>query len=840
LAKKISKGEDLDFTYILGLDPELEEWRAMAAEWIKGQRRSQTAKKQALDKFLGEFIHGLGLPKFPSEFLSVAYEPPSFYDHLQIMKKTQPTNYVVDFLDWVLVNHFSAEDDNSRKTIAPGFHNPFDKKKRGKGYAESNKRALPHRYVKELREIICPPDARSFSDWTWAIENSFFGSRSGNGDWFEVDPALIDEDDPDCIWRKRSVPIRAYQVDNNSSSTRVVGEREVFELWSPARWVALYIKLELPLRTAQVRWLDSGEADTWRYQGGLWLNNPSKLARGTAKRPYQKGVFRRAPDPDTGEDKTALYINTNKTADTDKAEDAKGYVVPWAHPRALPWLERLRDWQAKYNPVAAPIPWTSLKKKHLSQIKHPEILEEMGEACFLFRAAYAKQQTDHDKPLADGDIQKAWRRLLGELEKRVAARNDGKRKKLIFVMPGSDKGTEFPLHSLRVSLITAYAIDGGVPIAILSKCVAGHARIIMTLYYTKAGIGRVTEVMDEAERKMAAKEKESFETFLADATYKQIEQAAAFNDPAAIQVIMDSRSRAGWVVDDKGICPLGCSACDKGYKLLRQGKEKEEVAPVPGFPNEKNCVRCRFFLSGPAFLPGLQDHFNYTMSQLSDASERYRNLEQQVEELQDEMMACTESGAPFTKLAEFERLHRHYEAMADKCNKLGDDVNATVRLVKRSIEILLNPAAAEDDNLSLVTVGSMQDVQFAFAEVSETHQIEVLCENATFYPEADASKAVLRRSQILDACLEMNGRAPAFFKLSPELQHQVGNEFMRLLKVRQGSIKGAVDVVEGMQSLEDIGLLEQATDLIEHSTGQSLLPNSTIHAMQLPTGTGGD
>ncbi len=835
MAKKIEKSEDLDFTYITRLDPELEEWRAMAAEWIKGQRRSQPKKKTSLDKFFVDFIHGLGLPKFPSEFFSAAYEPPSFHDRLQLKQKAELTNYVVDFLDWVLTHHFSAEDDNGKKTIAPGFHNPFDKKKREGGYAESNKTALPHRYVKELRETVCPPDARSFSDWTWAIDNAFYGSKGG--DWFEVDPVLIDKDDPDCVWRKRSVPV----YKKTAKSMRKIGEREAFELWSPVRWMLLYVKLELPLRTAQVRWLDSGEADTWRYQGGLWLKNPLPLASGTAKRPYQKGVFRRAPDPDTGDDKTALYINTNKTADIDRAEDAKGYVVPWAHPRALPWLERLRDWQAKYNPVAAPIPWSSLETKHIGKTKHPEILKEMGDACFPFRTAHAKKQADRDKPLTDMECVYAWRRLLSEIEKRVAARDDGKGKKLVFVTPGDSLvATEFPLHSLRVSLITAYAIDGGVPIAILSKCIAGHARIIMTLYYTKAGVGRVTEVMDEAERKMAAKEKESFETFLADATYKQIEQAAAFNDPAAIQAIMENRSRVGWVVDEKGICPLGCSACDKGYKLLRQGKEVEEIAPVPGFPNEMNCVRCRFFLSGPAFLPGLQDHFNYTMSQLSDASERYRNLEQQVEELQDEMMACTEFGAPFTKRAEFERLHRHYEAMADKCNKLGDDVNATVRLVKRSIEILLNPAAAEDDKLSLVTVGSMQDVQFAFAEVSEAHQIEVLCENATFYSEADASKAVLRRSQILDACLEMNGRAPAFFKLSPELQHQVGNEFMRLLKVRQGSIKGAVDVVEGMQSLEDIGLLEQATDLIEHSTGQSLLPNSTIHAMQLPTGTGGD
>ena len=55
----------------------------------------------------------------------------------------------------------------------------------------------------------------------------------------------------------------------------------MYELWCPASAVALYLKLELPLRTAQVRWLDSGEADLWRYQNGYWVKNTGKLAPAT-------------------------------------------------------------------------------------------------------------------------------------------------------------------------------------------------------------------------------------------------------------------------------------------------------------------------------------------------------------------------------------------------------------------------------------------------------------------------------------------------------------------------------------------------------------------------------
>lgn len=857
MAKRILKTTDLDFTHITKLDPELEEWRAFAAEWIKEQRRIQDRKRDTLSKFLSSYIHGLGLEKYPVKFLASSYEPPvSFYDHLQVKKKAEMSNYIVDFLDWVLETHFSAEDDDGHKVNAPGFRNPFSKQKAKGGAAESNKTALPSSYIRELREIVCPSTARSFTDWRWAIANAFDGNPAG--DWFEVDPSVIDRDDLDCVWRKRIKAVYEYMVNKDKpKSTKVIGEREVVEMWSPVRWVALYIKLELPLRTAQVRWLDSGEADTYFYEGfeidangnpySNWVENPSPLVRGSVKHPYQKGVFRRFPDPETGVAMTAMYINTNKTADIDKAEDAKGYVVPWEHPRVLPWLIRLRDWQTKYNPIEAPVPWTCLELRHLGHIKHREILEEMGDACFLFRAAHSRREDDQknlidrDKPIQSDELFQGWRRLLEELERRVNARDDGKGQHLFFVKQGArydSCATEFPLHSLRVSLITAYAIEGGVPLGVLAKCIAGHARIIMTLYYTKAGVRKVTEVMEEAERKLLESEKSQFESFLAEATYKQIEQAAAFNDPAAIQSIMENRSRAGWVVDEKGICPWGCSACDKGHKMIRQGKEKEDVMPVPGFP-QKNCVRCRFFLTGPAFLPGLLDHANWLLAQLNDGSERYIRFEQVVEELQDEMYACTEAERPFTRRADYERYSRHYEQEAEKCNMLGEDLNATVRLIRRSIAILKG-RKDDDGKLSLVPVGGMNDIEFAFGEVSESHQLAAVCESANFYPEADPSKAVLRRSQLFDAMLEMNGRAPVFFKLPTELQHQVGNEFIRLLRVKQGSLKGACDVVEGIRSLEEVGLLEATTDLIEHSTGQSLLPNGNIRLKQLPTGTEGD
>ncbi|MCD4484805.1 integrase family protein [Chromobacterium vaccinii] len=177
--------------------------------------------------------------------------------------------------------------------------------------------------MRELRGMLA--EGRNFRDWKWA-QQAMEAGRSG-GDWFVVDPLVIDSKEPDCVARQRAAS--KYEIENKGYPA------EVWELWSPVRAVALYLKLELPLRTFQVRMLDSGEADSWRYVhapgGGGFVLNHGALATGSAKRPYQRGVFHRSAN----EKEAGFYINTNKTADINKAENEKGYVIPWANDEVL-------------------------------------------------------------------------------------------------------------------------------------------------------------------------------------------------------------------------------------------------------------------------------------------------------------------------------------------------------------------------------------------------------------------------------------------------------------------------------------------------------------------------
>lgn len=449
---------DIELRYATALDPALEHWRALAAEWLATLKEGNSMAMDTLKKFLVDYLYKQKLASDPTVFLRADYLAPCFYatclSQLQSRHKiVSEYKCVMRFLDYVLSQHFSVEDDDGRRIVPPEFRNPIPMLPKAldshrADNTESDKSVLPYRYIQTLRTLLCPSGAQSFRDLSWAQTAGDHTSRSHGGDWFIVEPSLIDDNDSDCVWRERTT--------SPSERKKYGYGSQVYELWSPVRAVALFLKLHLPLRSYQVRMLDSGEADTWCYTGGNWSRNNGPLAQGTEKNPYQRGVFRRMKDLFTQVEMTGLFINTNKTADRDKDEWDKGYQLPWQHEPVLYWLEKLRNWQAKYNPISKPIPWIQLETKHIGRVKSDATLKAMGASCFLFRDATA-QGEDRFKPINNkSPLDALWYKLLATLESHCEAthQQDLGGAKLVFIKPDNNRSTHYPLHSLRVSLIT--------------------------------------------------------------------------------------------------------------------------------------------------------------------------------------------------------------------------------------------------------------------------------------------------------------------------------------------------------------------------------------------------
>ncbi|WP_318432416.1 gamma-mobile-trio integrase GmtZ [Photobacterium leiognathi] len=606
--------------------------------------------------------------------------------------------------------------------------------------------------------------------------------------------------------------------------------------------MVLFIKLHLPLRTYQVRMLDSGEADTLRYEKGNWIKNPY----GFALNHYSKGVFRQFKDNATGLESTGLYISTNKTADQNKDEFERGYEIPWQNEDVLYWLEKLRNWQEKYNPISKPTDWTTLEKKHTNAQKSKAALSAMGHSCFLFRDASAKKQDDRSKPVQDTIIASFWYKLLHQLEQHLLASgdtlSDGTALRLVHDY-GEDYSknktkTGFPLHSLRVSLITCYIMDANLPLPVVSKLLAGHSRMIMTVYYNKITPAVMKEKMTEADKRCEDKSKESVRAFLKDAEMRQIQCKMAYNDGQSVEAALVNRTPMGWEKRHIGMCLAGgntvrsnetktVAGCWNGGELLKDARDAvyRVYDSVPhGF---ENCVRCRWFITDARYLPALNAHLNFMSYKSHEAANLAVKLEGEIEGMDELKYEAESEGKPFTQHNELQALQRRYEKQLVEADEYTKDWIATFGLIRRIIEIEQGRTESDTAN-KLVAVGSESDIKVGFMETeSELLQLALLCDDAEFYPDMldDVKKTptIERRTQSLSRFMMRKGYMPQLLMLDKDQQLIAANAMMRQMALQANptdkldGYKQVANYLELGQFMADSKLLETGIHALENS-----------------------
>ncbi|EHK8976601.1 integrase family protein [Vibrio vulnificus] len=834
--KKDGRKSDLTLQWLVrNHGQEWETWRQLAEEWITNQDSGTASKLEALCVFIDLYLAG-SVP-FTFDVLSF-FEGKNGWqtstDELKriLLEKTNRKdgydlsrilNHSSKFIDWVLDTHFSESNDDGTKVRL--YSNPFEKVKYTVKHTESVHNPLPYRYIQDLRHILCPKPRGHFSDWKWAQEQTGQGNQSG--DWFEVDEILIDKTDKDCVWRSKEV---------TRNSKRIT----IHQIWSPVPSMVLFIKLHLPLRTYQVRMLDSGEADMLRYETGNWIKNPHDFALNH----YSKGVFRQFKDNATGLESTGLYISTNKTADQNKDEFERGYEIPWQNEDVLYWLEKMRNWQEKYNPIRKPTDCLTLEVKHTGRKKSKAYLSEMGHICFLFRDASASKQEDKIKPIPDGCVILAWYKLLHHLEQVLLASgdtlSDGTKLRLVHDYGEDYKATkaktEFPLHSLRVSLITCYVMDAKLPLPVVSKLLAGHSRIIMTVYYTKLTPAVMKEKMAEADKLLDDKSRESVRTFLKDAEMRQIECKMAYNDGESIETALVNRNPLGWENRHHGLCLVGgntvrsdeskrVAGCWNGGALLRDSANGRDRVYDSVPHGSENCPRCRWFITDARYLPALNAHLNFMSYKAHESANLAVNLEGDVEEMEERKYEAECEGKPFTQLNELQALQRRYEKQMVEADEYTKDWIATFGLIRRIIEIEQGRAESDTTN-KLVAVGSEGDIKVGFMETeSELLQLSLLCEDAEFYPDMldDIKKTptIERRTQNLSRIMLRKGYMPHLLMLDKDQQLIAANAMMRQMALQANptdkldGYKQVANYLELGQFMADSKLLETGINTLE-------------------------
>lgn len=675
---------------------------------------------------------------------------------------------VIEFMDYVITNDLTDEDEETGEIVrVMNARNPFqllaeDKSVTSPTRNESTKPCLQHYFVRRVQEWIVPERAKTFQDLTHL--------QQFDADWVKVPAHLLDYSDPDCVVRKQG---------------------SQYFLWCPTDWIHTFALTKVPLRGRQIAYNDSGEgdrevADLDKNGAVTWVKNQSALA-GTTK---TQSFIKKLPDGNIG-----MYVTTNKTSN-----NGSGYSIPWIPDDLACWLVRLRKWQQKYNPIAEATPWTQCTRTNLNESQ----LKAKGVNCFLFRAF--------------NDVEP--KNPSSALTMRLAAA-------LYHIQPSSlklaeQKGSSYCLsnykskytpHSMRVSLITAYIMEMGIPVEIVMK-VAGHSCIVMSIYYCKITQGEIRQRFQEAEKKALKSQAETIQAAIEQNNIESVKNQLVGSNEDLLRSLTNDVPAGNYVFRDYGICPFAATRCDDGGEEI--GATRVHSPTPSGYLGFQNCLRCRHFITGPVFLGGLMSITNEILLEANDQSEMCRQLQDKVATINEEVSELDrqeyvanlkqesfDAGPRSSLEFKLRKLESEYESAAKKMDMLLCDLQSAYKHIQLSQSVANSQLESDDTTLALIKMPD-SEVQIEIDETSHFQQLHEVCENSTIYESCNPSRAIVPRSQLLDRMASFNKLAPSLFMLSQEEQLSVGNQLVALFKARLKSWEKVNELIDGQLKLSDL------------------------------------
>ena len=563
----------------------------------------------------------------------------------------------------------------------------------------------PYQFVKTGRDWIFPADS--------ALKNISYGDlphlHKFSADWIQItDPTQFDNSDPDCI---------------------IKTEQGKVYLWNPIFWTYTYALMQLPARGAQIVYCDSGEMDEeipdFMHGNLIWLKNGSKKA-GLTKR---QGMIYKTENGDFG-----VHYTSNKTQ-----LFGEGYDIPYMPIELAYWLVKLRKWQQKYNPIEKPTPWLECKRTNLNEIQR----QYKGVNCFLFRDMYDKEPGTFQGRLADRLAATLFFSVKDEATfatyRSSSFKEVGNELEEELSLNISRFSSDLTPHSMRVSLINAYAFEFGLPIEIIMKLV-GHASIVMTLYYMKSHL--VRQKVELGEKQAFKNAQENAQRFVDEHGIEEFKTQLTANNSEILNSLSNKNPPSIYLWKDFGICPLGGNSCNSGGDVAVVGAKVYNPVPA-GFIGEQNCPRCRFFITGPAFMVGLAALYNEITLALNTQSLKHSALENELLEVASKIEIIShqhyeqvKNGKVNSKTAankealqaQRRKLNSDIETRAKKMDTYLTDLNFLFRHIHNSRALTKNLNPTESNKLMLVVPEhldfdwGMKGMQISTAaHISEVH-----------------------------------------------------------------------------------------------------------------------
>ena len=754
---------------------EYKEWALKVDDFMKIARGGES-KLSHLCRFVRFYVERIDKSKSPRELLTKEkIDVRSFREIVDSFAAQNIQRKMVvavnEFLDYVIDNELTIEDEETGEIERVlNARNPFSlvptNQYSTSSVNETTKPYLQYHFVKKAQNWIIPKSAKSFKDLRHL--------QIFDADWVQVDQEQLDKTDPNCVYRKTG---------------------NQYFLWVPIDWMHLYVLTKIPLRGIQIAYNDSGEADAniadINESGQIiWVKNSFSFAGMTKNQSFIMQM--------TTEGQIGTFVTTNKTKN-----DGRAYSIPWMPEDLAYWLVLLRKWQQKYNPISGPTSWAECRRTNFNEAQ----LKAKGINCFLFRAINDIEPKNVSIALAPRLAATLFNIQPSNLKLALAGKNPASL---------SNYESKYTPHSMRVSLITAYIMEMGMPVEIVMKIV-GHSSVVMTIYYCKVSNSDIRQKLEEGEKIALQSQVVATQKIIEQNRIEDVKNSLVAANADLLNALTNNIPAGNFVFRDFGICPFAASRCNDGGDLI--GSTQVRTPVLSGYLGTQNCIRCRHFVTGPAYLGGMLSITNEILLQANLQTEKCNELQHKINtissrlhELDREEYLANIRGE---KVGHDERhalesnertLESDYENAAMKLDVYLCDVQAAYKLIKLCQSIINRngtDSSANDSSFSLVT---MQDseIQIELDETSYFQQLQEVCENATIYQSASAHNAILPRTQLLDRMAYLNGIAPQLFLMSENTQLHAGNEMYKLLKSRLKTWQKIDKVVQGEMKLEDL------------------------------------
>lgn len=669
----------------------------------------------------------------------------SAYSFLQFLEDTKAraikstATLMYDFCAYIIREKLTVSEDGEDTALAKQLltRSEYDRvirnkikqdKKRPKP-TESTKEIMPTKLILMCKDILMEDDHK----WAKSLDSQYF-------DWLNKDTGK-------------------YQ-----------------SVWCPSITNLILMLLELPLRKIQAKALDSGEGDEYKYDvaSKAWVENSSPHANYWLNHEAiaQSRGFLRRVETAKG-DSLVLYVNTNKTQDREHAfSETSGYEIPWNNIAVTNIVKEQLDWLEAYHPVDKPQDFGSLPTTVFGKKPTKAAIEMIPDRFYLFRCKLNNSNAT-DGPPQEHLIVEFWNELMKELDKRVKELGEDFNIITKNVVSNNAYISLFTPHGLRVSGLTSF-YKAGVPIEILSKLVAGHKSLFMTFYYLKLSSEDITETLTEASKKIENNQQAEFKKFLRSVAYDEASKYMHIHKDFP-RDSWNSITEGLWEVTSLGICPNAGTLCNEGGPLVKKGNKatKPVFGPVEG--GEGNCIRCRFLITGEAFLIPLMLYGNKLLADAKKISLKEEKQRKMLEELYSQRSKIAKKSG--------------FSAIPDD---LKVEINAAERLLEQATIELdgvlnnLHPTHIITERIrrgirtgtELIEKKESNEDELAYEHIPKFKQLNCLVQASRLYPHIADDDLERERDQFIDKVLFQLGKTPiSFAPLSNEEKQKASDAF---------------------------------------------------------------